>query len=110
MRAMSDKEISPAPVKPEIKEGVIGPDNKKRPMQQGDHEMAKMGPEGDIKSIWDRGNPDEVEFAKKQFDKFVGEKKYLAFEVKKDGEQGEPITEFDPAIERMILVPPIQGG
>lgn len=106
---MSDNEISPEPVKPEIKKGLIGPD-KFREMRQGDCEMAKMGPEGDIKSIWDRGNPEEVKFAEEQFDKFVNEQNYRAYKVNKDGGQGEPINEFDPTIERMILVPPLQGG
>jgi hypothetical protein len=69
-----------------------------------------MGREGDTKTIWDPDNPDEVEAAETQFETLVGEKKYLAFAVKRNGEKGEQIREFDPTLGKIILVPPMQGG
>lgn len=72
--------------------------------------MAVLGKEGDTKTIWDSDNPDEVEVARKTFNDLVGKKKYLAFAVKKDGDKGERISEFDPKLGKMILVPPMQGG
>jgi len=38
-------------------------------------------------------------------------KGYRAYHVTgSEGEKGEPMSEFDPKVERMILVPPLQGG
>lgn len=73
-------------------------------------EMAVMGKEGDTKLIWDRRNEDEVANARRTWDELVGRKRYLAFAVKKDGDKGEQIREFDPEAERIILVPPMKGG
>ena len=65
---------------------------------------------GDIKTIWDAEDEVEVRFARDQFNEFVNNKGYNAFAVKKDGEKGKKITEFDPKAGRIILVPPIVGG
>jgi tRNA U38,U39,U40 pseudouridine synthase TruA len=66
--------------------------------------------DGDKKTTWNPGLSDEVDAAKREFEYLVGEKKYSAFAVKKDGEQGRRIDKFDPSIGAMILVPPIAGG
>jgi len=72
--------------------------------------IERMGPEGDTKSIWDRNNEAEVEAARKTYDDLT-DKGYRAYHVKgKDGDKGDPMDEFDPDCERMILVPPLQGG
>jgi hypothetical protein len=69
-----------------------------------------MGWFGDHKMRWDRNNADEVEAAKLTFDRLRG-KGFAAFRARpKTGEAGERITEFDPAAESVILVPPIAGG
>jgi tRNA U38,U39,U40 pseudouridine synthase TruA len=73
-------------------------------------EMAVMGLAGDTKLLWDADNEDEVENARRTFKDLVGKKKYAAFSVKKGGEQGAQIREFDPDAEKIILVPPMQGG
>lgn len=65
--------------------------------------------DGDIKTIWDTENEDEVEAARAQFDKFT-KKGYSAFRVKKDGEKAERITKFDPDAGKIILAPALQGG
>jgi hypothetical protein len=72
--------------------------------------MSVLGREGDTKTIWNPDNPDEVAAAKATFDQLVGKKGYLAFTVKKDGEKGERITEFDPKLGKVILVPRMVGG
>lgn len=72
--------------------------------------MSVMGREGDVKTVWNPDNEEEVEAARKQFDDLVGKKKFLAFAVKKDGEKGEQIKKFDPEAGKIILVPPMQGG
>ena len=101
--------ITPEPLKPELTHGVCNTDGTTRLMQQGDCEMARMGPEGDVKSIWDRGNPDEVANAERTFNDLT-KKGYKAFKVSKDGSQGEQLDKFDAAIERMVLIPALQGG
>lgn len=73
-------------------------------------EMAMMNHTGDTKVIWDPKNPDEVENARKQFDYFTKEKKFAAFAVNKDGSKSEQIRTFDKDIEKIIFVPPLQGG
>ena len=72
-------------------------------------EMRIMGVDGDLKVIWDSEKEVEVKVAKKQFDELTG-KNYLAFSVKKNGEQGEKMKKFNPDAEKMILVPMLKGG
>jgi len=68
-----------------------------------------MGPEGDLKTIWDADNAEEVRIAEENYDRLI-KKGYKAFFVKKGGDKGEPMTKFDRAAEKIIMVPPIQGG
>lgn len=86
------------------------PTNLQREQGPNDTRMELMGPEGDTKLMFDKHNEDEVEAARATFKKLVKEKKYLAFKSKKDGTQGEQITEFDENVERVIMIPPLQGG
>lgn len=90
--------------------GVYNQEGATREMKPGDGEIAVMGKEGDVKTIWDRSKPDEVENARETFNR-MRKKGYLAFRVTdKAGERGEQMNEFDPTAERMIMVPPMQGG
>ena len=52
---------------------------------------------------------DEVEAAKEQF-KSLTKKGHAAFLVKKDGDRGKKITEFDEDAGKIILIPHIAGG
>jgi hypothetical protein len=73
-------------------------------------EIAVMDGSGDTKIIWSRDNPDEVENAREQFRR-LKKKGFAAFKaIGKDGHQGEQVDEFDPAAERYIFVPQMQGG
>ena len=72
-------------------------------------EMAVMDATGDSKVMWDSENADEVAVAQKTYEDLT-KKGYRAFSVKKGGAQDELINEFDPDLEKMILVPPIKGG
>ncbi len=64
---------------------------------------------GDIKLIWDSENEDEVALAKKQFKEAL-KKDFTAYAVKGKGQKGEKIKEFDPDIEKVIMVPPAVGA
>ena len=72
-------------------------------------ELCVMDHTGDTKIIWDRSDPASVENAKETFEKFK-KKGYLAYSVKKDGEKGSVVREFDIDAERLIFIPPIVGG
>jgi hypothetical protein len=72
--------------------------------------MAIMGQNGDTKHLWNKSNPAEVEAAKMLFDHLVGVKKYLAFKVRRDGEQGQQVKVFSPKADGYIFAPPMQGG
>lgn len=88
--------------------GTIG-ENKSRGIQETDHIMSVMGIEGDLKTIWDKSKPEEVENARQTFDN-LRKKGYLAFRTNKDGSKGEQIREFYPDAEAMIMVPQMVGG
>ena len=75
----------------------------------GAREMDVMDPTGHTKTTWDSDNAKEVEGARSLFDALTS-KGFKAFRVKKDGGEGEPMKKFDPDAERMILVPPVEGG
>ena len=72
-------------------------------------ELAILDKTGDTKVIWDPSNKDEREAAKAQFDHLI-EKGFRAYLVKKDGEKGSLISEFDPFAGKIIMVPKIVGG
>jgi len=71
--------------------------------------LAIISNEGDTKVIWDPENSDEIEAAEAQFDALV-KKGFTAFRVKKNGDQGKKITDFDPDAGKIIMVPKIVGG
>lgn len=74
-------------------------------------EMAIMDRDtGDTRITWDPDNPAEVENARQTFDRLVGEKKFMAYNVERGGERGEVIRTFDPTAEKLILAPPMVGG
>lgn len=74
-------------------------------------EMSELNHEGDTRIMWDKDNKDEVKAARKQFDFLVKERSYRAFKAEgKKGEAGEAITEFDPELERIILMRQLAGG
>lgn len=73
------------------------------------HEMRIIDITGDTKLIWDADASEEVENARKTF-KRLTKKGYHAYSVKKNGEEGKLITEFDPDAEKIILAPPMAGG
>lgn len=75
-----------------------------------EHVMAEMSDKGDSKFVWDADNPAEVKAARKHFETLVNKNRYAAFHVKSDGGKGRRMTAFDPEAEKVILVPPLQGG
>lgn len=71
----------------------------------------QMGLEGDVKTVWDPNNADEVEEARRQFERLTKEKKFRAYRVTgTSGEAGEPMTRFEAAAGRIIFVPAMAGG
>lgn len=72
-------------------------------------ELCVMDATGDTKLMWDSSREAEVDAARSTFDK-LKKKGYLAYSVKRDGDKGEAITEFDPKAEKIIMCPPAVGG
>lgn len=72
-------------------------------------EMLILDPTGHTRMTWDPSEEDEVEIARKAFQKMT-KKGYSAFHVKNDGSEGKRMKEFDPNAEKMILAPNLQGG
>jgi len=73
-------------------------------------EMAIMGREGDTKIIWSKTTPVEVDVAKMAFDKLKKDG-YSAYSVSDNGDKkGDPVKDFDPNMERLVMVPPMQAG
>ncbi|MHA2323129.1 MAG: hypothetical protein ACXACG_15970 [Candidatus Thorarchaeota archaeon] len=73
-------------------------------------EMRIIDGSGDTKLIWDRDNTAEVTNARNTFNDLVKNKKFAAFSVKKTGSKKDQVYKFDPNAEKLIMVPPIQGG
>jgi hypothetical protein len=69
-----------------------------------------IGKEGDSRIMWDRTNKVEVGVAKAAFDAAIkgGAMVYVA--DGKEGARGEQVKKFDAKHERLIVVPPLQGG
>jgi hypothetical protein len=72
-------------------------------------ELRVMDRTGDAKVIWDSTKPDEVAAAKDTYDS-LKKKGYMAYAVKKNGDKGELIHEFDQEAEKIILAPRMVGG
>ena len=72
-------------------------------------EMSILRREGDIKTIWNSENAEEVEHARKTFEDLT-KKGFSAFSVKRDGEKGGRLASFNAQEEKMILVPMMKGG
>jgi len=69
-----------------------------------------MDSSGDTRIMWDKGNRDEVEAARKTFDELKA-KGYAAFRAEgKDGHQGSQLRKFDADAERIIMVKQLVGG
>ncbi len=71
--------------------------------------MQVMDPTGHTEVNWDPQNADEVRSARATFDAMIGQG-YSAFRTDNKGRQGTRMSSFDPAAERLILVPQLQGG
>jgi hypothetical protein len=57
---------------------------------------------------WDIHDFKSIKKAKKMFDKLL-KKGYRAFETAAHG-KGERVKKFDPALEEIVMVPPVSGG
>jgi hypothetical protein len=72
-------------------------------------EMLVMDRSGHTRHIWDTNNTAEIEAMRALFINLTS-RGYRAFRVSKDGSEGERMEMFDPAAEKMILAPALQGG
>lgn len=73
------------------------------------NQMRVMDGSGDTKVEWDSDNRDETKVARDTFDKLT-KKGYKGFRMKDNGKTGQPLDDFDPDAEKIIMVAPIAGG
>lgn len=71
--------------------------------------LVEINGTGDTKVMWNPRDKDEVENARKSFDR-LEKRGFRAFKVNKAGAAGERLTAFDPAAEKIIMVPQLAGG
>lgn len=70
--------------------------------------MSTLLDRGDAEVKWTPGNEAEESLARRQFQDAIGHG-FAAFEMTARG-KGEQITEFDPELGDILLVPPMAGG
>ena len=76
------------------------------------HKLSVMSIEGHAEIAWNVHDYDSITHAKRMFDDLV-KKRYQAFSVVRDAngvEKGERVAKFDPALEEILMVPPVSGG
>ena len=67
--------------------------------------------DGDREVTWDKGKEQEVKDAQASFDNHVKKQGYKAYAIDPStGGKGQEIKEFDPNLEKIILVPQMRGG
>lgn len=72
--------------------------------------LAMPNLKGDLRMMWDSRNEEEVASARKQFDDMVS-KGYRGYAAEgKDGHRGKIIKEFDPKVERILMIKAVAGG
>lgn len=72
-------------------------------------ELVILDQTGDTKVMWSKDNQDEVDAAKETFSR-LKKKGYWAYAVKKNGDKGEVVQDFDPDAEKLIMAPRMVGG
>ncbi len=72
-------------------------------------ELSVMGSNGDTRHFWNVKKKADVEMAREVFKLYI-KKKYAAFLMNSNGDQGEQIDEFDPKAGCILFVPAMRGG
>jgi hypothetical protein len=64
--------------------------------------------QGRIEIFWDKDNPASIASAQEKYTSYI-KKGWIAFSTLPDGEHIQVLS-FDPSLERITLVMPIEGG
>ena len=73
------------------------------------HQMSMMNDKGDTSCTWDPSNPASVSVAQETFDDCCNRGQRAAL-MNADGTTGAFVAAFDPEMESILFVPPLQGG
>lgn len=67
---------------------------------------------GDVRVAWDSDSEEETRAVGQMFDELVKDKGYTAVKIGDEGKisNGTTLKKFDKNAQRMVLVPPLQGG
>lgn len=71
--------------------------------------IRRMGKEGDTETRWSVDDAGQIKVAKERFDDSL-KRGMLAFSLLGSFGEGEPLKEFDPKAEEIVLIPRIAGG
>ena len=74
------------------------------PMKPNESCMRILSQNGDDRVVWDRTAKDQVKEAFKKFTELV-KKGYTAYAANTNGTKGHKITDFDPGLQEIILIP-----
>lgn len=72
-------------------------------------EMEILGKKGKKRLTWDSQSKEKIAIAEMEFKKRL-EQGFLAFHCTKNGSPGTQIHTFDPAENKIIILPPVVGG
>ena len=68
-----------------------------------------MDKTGDTRHEFDGGDPAAIALAEQRFQELTGQG-FRAVALSRDGKPGELIRTFNPAVERTLFIPHLQGG
>jgi hypothetical protein len=74
------------------------------PRPSGTGLMRIMSENGDDRVVWDRRVADQVREAYDKFKELI-EKGYRAYAILANGDRGHELSDFDPMVEELLLVP-----
>lgn len=77
-------------------------------MNENKIEFCVMDYSGDTRHQWNKNNGAEVDAAKHLFNE-LRKQGYMAYTLENDS-KGQVVTEFDSSVQKLIFVPPMQGG
>lgn len=76
---------------------------------EGKHVIHELDGSGDVRTVWDPEDEADVEMARNLFKKAMKAGR-VAYAVKRNGDKGEVVKEFDPSAEKLIFAPAMAGG
>lgn len=71
--------------------------------------MIVLNRSGDIQIVWDSDDAKSTERARSEFKRMISSG-YIAYQILKDGRPGGIVRDFDPGLDRVVLIPVPAAG